>query len=81
MLINRTIALALAGGGAALIWGLAQPQTALAYIDPGTGSAVFGSLAYLLALGGAALSVVVLVARKFWGSFRRLLTGRRPEKG
>jgi hypothetical protein len=81
MNMKDTTKMAVSVSAAALILGLTAPRPALAYIDPGTGSAVFGGLAYLLALGGAALSVVLLLVRKFWGGFRRLFTGRRSEKG
>ena len=39
--------------------------TSYAYVDPGTGSAIFGGLAYLLALGSAALALLLRPVRSF----------------
>lgn len=51
---------------------LATP--AQAYIDPGTAGAVFSSLGYLLALGGAMVGILLWPLRRLIGSIRRKKT-------
>ena len=47
---------------------------AQAYIDPGTAGAVFSSLGYLLALGGAMVGILLWPIRRLIGSIRRKKT-------
>jgi hypothetical protein len=55
---------------------LTPPVNAIAYVDPGTGSAVFGLAAYVIAGAGVAAAFVAGLLRKFRGAIFRT---KRPE--
>ena len=59
-----------------VIMGLALPRPALAYIDPGTSSAVFGSLAYILGAAGVALAFLFRPIKRLF----RFLFGKKREQ-
>ncbi len=54
----------------------ATAPSAWAYVDPGTGGAVFGGISYLLALGATALAFVFRPVRVF---FARIIPGLRKK--
>ena len=61
----------------AVLYGF-SPETAYAYVDPGTGSAVFGGLIYLIGIGGAALAFVFRpIRRGFARLFRPIFKSRK----
>ncbi len=66
-------------GGAALLLVAVLATPALAYVDPGTTGAVFSSLGYLLALGGAALGFLVWPIKRLIGALRRNKAEKGPE--
>lgn len=61
--------------GSVALLTLAVPESVFAYVGPGTGLSVIGSVVAFL--GGLILAIVGFV----WYPLKRFLTGRREKKG